>query len=230
MSLDSLPDLARPNISDEVYAVLKKRILSRQLALGERLDLSELEEQLGISRTPLKDALNRLALEGLVEIQPRRGTFVVNPTPDEIAESFDVRCVLEVYAAGPALQRVTESQLEQLRDLVKALRRLTEAENWGQIFQEYMPLDYSLHKLILEIAGNGRLLEIWEQVNVHAEMVRIRYGRSSEEAKLTQEEHEEILQAFEARDITALQQLLSHHIKRVKRSIIRDLQDRGVGD
>ena len=141
-----------------------------------------------------------MALEGLVEIQPRKGTFVVNPTPDEIAESFDVRQVLEVYAVELAAQRVTESQLEQMRGIVKALRRLTEAENWEKIFQEYMPLDYSLHELILEIAGNGRLLEIWEQVNVHAEMGRIRYGRSREEAKLAQKEHEEILRAFEARE------------------------------
>jgi DNA-binding GntR family transcriptional regulator len=224
MDAGDLPSLTPPKISDEVYKALKARIVSRQFSLGERLNLARLEKQMGISRTPLKEALNRLALEGLVEIQPRKGTFVVNPTPDEIAESFDVRRVLEVYAVELAVQRVTESQLEQMRDLVKALRRLTEAENWERVFLEYMPLDYSLHKLILEIAGNRRLLEIWEQVNVHAEMGRIRYGRSREEAKLAQKEHEEILQAFEARDITVLRQIISHHIKRVKRSIVRDLK------
>jgi DNA-binding GntR family transcriptional regulator len=80
MSVDHLPDFTRPNISDEAYAALKERILSRQFSLGERLNMSQLEGQIGISRTPLKDALNQLALEGLVEIQPRRVTFAVNPT------------------------------------------------------------------------------------------------------------------------------------------------------
>jgi DNA-binding GntR family transcriptional regulator len=224
MDAGDLPSLTPPRISDEVYKVLKARIVSRQFSLGERLNLAQLEEQMGISRTPLKEALNRLALEGLVEIQPRKGTFILNPTPDEIADSFDVRQVLEVYAVELAAQRVTETQLEKMRGIVKALRRLSEAENWEQIFQEYMPLDYSLHELILEIAGNGRLLEIWKQVNVHAEMGRIRYGRSREEAQLAQKEHEEILRAFEARDITVLREMISHHIERVKGSIVQDLE------
>lgn len=228
MDASDLPSLNLPKISDEVYKALKARIVGRQFTLGERLNLTRLEKQMGISRTPIKEALNRLALEGLVEIQPRKGTFVVNPTPDEIAESFDVRRALETYAAELAVQRVTESQLEQMRGIVASLQRLTEAENWGQVFQEYMPVDRSLHRLIMEIAGNGRLQEVWEQVNVHAEMARIRYGRSKEEAKLAQKEHEEILQAFEARDITALQQIISHHIDRVKRSIVRDLKRRNA--
>ena len=222
--LNLLPDLTRPNISDEVYAALRERILSRQFALGERLNLSQLEEQMGVSRTPLKDALNRLALEGLVEIQPRKGTFVVNPSRDEIAESFEVRRVLEVYAVELAVRRISESKLGQMRDMVKELRRLTDIEDWNGIYHEYCNLDYDLHHLILDIAGNQRLKEIWEQVNVHVEMARARYGELESGRNLTQREHEEILQAFETRDLTTLQQTISHHIDRAKRSVLQDLR------
>jgi DNA-binding GntR family transcriptional regulator len=226
MNVDHLPDLTRPNISDEVYAALRERILTRQFGLGQRLNLSQIEEQMGISRTPLKDALNRLAMEGLVEIQPRKGTFVVNPTRDEVAESFEVRRVLEVYAVELAAQRVTESQLGQMRDLVKALRRLTDIQDWDGVYHEYCNLDYDLHHLILRIAGNRRLKEIWEQVNVHVEMARTRYGKLERERNLTQKEHEEILQAFETRDLPTLQQTISHHIDRAKRSVLEDLRRR----
>ena len=224
--MNLLPDLTRPNISDEVYAALRERILSRQFALGERLNLSQLEEQMGVSRTPLKDALNRLALEGLVEIQPRKGTFVVNPSRKEIAESFEVRRVLEVYAVELAIQVISESQLGRMRDLINDLRRLTDIEDWDGIYHEYCNLDYDLHHLILDIAGNQRLKEIWEQVNVHVEMARTRYGKLERERKLTQTEHEKILQAFETRDLPTLQQTISYHIDRARQSVLQDLRHR----
>jgi len=226
MNANRLPNLTRPNISDEVYSALKERILSRQFAPGERLNLSQLEEQMGISRTPLKDALNRLALEGLVEIQPRKGTFVVILTPAEITESFDVRRVLEVYAVELAVQRITESQLEHMYDLVKALRQLTDIEDWDGIYREYCSMDHDLHRLILEIAGNRRLKETWEKINVHVEMARTRYGELERERYRTQEEHEEILRAFESRDLPRLQQVICHHIDRTKRSVLQDLKQR----
>ncbi len=226
MDVNRLPNLTRPNISDEVYTALKERILSKQFAPGERLNLSQLEEQMGISRTPLKDALNRLALEGLVDIQPRKGTFVVDLTPAEITESFDVRRVLEVYAVELAVQRITEPQLEHMHDLVKALRRLTDIEDWDGIYREYCSMDHDLHRLILEIAGNRRLKEVWEKNNVHVEMARTRYGELERERYRTQEEHEEILRAFERRDLATLQQVICHHIDRAKRSVLQDLKHR----
>lgn len=224
MKVHDLPSLTRPKISDEVYKALKERIVSRQFALGERLNLIQLEQQMGISRTPLKEALNRLAVEGLVEIQPRRGTFITDPTPHEIAESFDVRRILEVYAVEMAALRITNPQLEQLRKLIRRLRSLTDVEDWDQIYQEYVPLDYDLHRLIIKIAGNNRLQEIWEQVNLHGEMARIRYGSSETELNLAQAEHEELLHAFETKDLPSLQQITSRHIDRAKRSILKDLR------
>lgn len=224
--MNRLPYLTRPNISDEVYAALKERILSKQFAPGERLNLSQLEEQMGISRTPLKDALNRLALEGLVDIQPRRGTFVVNLTPAEITEAFDVRRVLEVYAVELAVQRMTESQFERMNDLVKALRRLTDIKDWDGIYRQYCSMDHDLHRLILEIAGNRRLKEVWEKNNVHVEMARTRYGELERERYRTQEEHEEILRAFERKDLPRLQEVICHHIDRTKRSVLQDLKQR----
>jgi len=220
-----LPRLTRPNMSQEVYEILKERILSKYFAPGQRLHLTEIEKQMGVSRTPLKEALNRLALEGLVEIKPRKGTFVTDPTPTEIAEAFDVRRILEVYAVELAAKRITESQLQQLRDRVKKLRSLTEVEDWSQIYQEYVTLDHGFHRMIMEFAGNRRLKQLWEQVNTHVQMARVRYRSAERELNQAQKEHEDILKALEARDVPALQKAMSAHIERAKQSLLRDFEE-----
>ncbi len=227
MDITNLPRLSPRNMSQEVYEILKERIFSKQFSPGERLRLAEIEKQMNISRTPLKEALNRLAVEGLVEIKPSRGTFVSDPSPAEIAESFDVRRVLEVYAVELLAERMTESQLQRLRDRVKELRSLTEVEDWSQIYQEYVALDHELHRLVMEFAGNKPLKEVWEQVNMHVQMARVRYRRAERELNLAQEEHEELLKAFEAREVATLQQVMSHHLERAKQSLLRDLQTNG---
>jgi len=252
VDLANLPRLSPRNMSQEVYEILKERIFSKQFVPGERLRLADIEKQMNVSRTPLKDALNRLAIEGLVEIKPSRGTFVSDPSPVEIAESFDVRRVLEVYAVELLAQRITESQLQHLRDIVQKMRTLIEIEDWGQIYQEYVALDYQLHRLIMELAGNKPLKRLWEQVNMHVQMARVRYRRAERELDLAQEEHEgllrelnlaqdgheellrehslaqdgheELLRELEARDATALQQAMSHHLERAKQSLLQDLQ------
>ena len=85
---ENLLNITRRNINDEVYEILKDKIAERLFLPGQRLDLGKIESQMGISRTPLKDALNRLAAEGMVEIRPRKGTFVSNPSTVKISETF----------------------------------------------------------------------------------------------------------------------------------------------
>lgn len=228
MAANDLPLLAQPKISDEVYKVLKEKIFSKQFVPGERLNLLELEKRLGISRTPLKDALNRLAGEGLIVIEPRRGTFVTNPTCREIAESFDVRRVLEVYAVSLAANNMTKGDLDRIRSIVRNLGELVKTGNWQKIYQKYVLLDRDLHQLILEIAGNERLKEIWDQINTHVQMSRIRYGRTESELAQAQQEHEQFLKACEAGDLAAMQKAISDHIDRAKRSLLQELEQHGA--
>ena len=81
---NALPRLSRANLSDEVYEALKEGIFRKHFAPGERLDLGKIEREMGVSRTPVKVALNRLAVEGLVEIVPRSGTYVTSPTTSAV--------------------------------------------------------------------------------------------------------------------------------------------------
>ena len=127
--VQSLPQLSHANINQKVYEILRDRILSKQFAPGQRLNVRAIGAQLGVSRTPLKDALNRLAAEGLVEIRPRSGTYVTAPSLADIEELLDVRRLLEVYAIEKAIHRVGEPELAQIRDLVTQLDGLVRRDD-----------------------------------------------------------------------------------------------------
>jgi len=223
---EEFPRFDRRNISDEVYEFLKERIVSRQFAPGQRLNLAELERQMCISRTPLKDALKRLSVEDLVEIRPRSGTFVTAPQKSDVAEAFDVRRVLEAYAVELAIPRMTEVELTQLREIVDHLRQLVLAKNWSRIYPEYVGLDREFHQLLVQRSNNKRLFVTWQQTNLHALLARVRYRRTERELDQSQREHEAILAACEARDAVGAAKLMAQHIERAKRSLLEDMGER----
>ena len=213
-----LPRLEHSNISERVYKVLKEQVYSKSFPPGHRLELREIEKQLGVSRTPLKHALTRLALEGLVEIRPRSGTYVTDPTIEEVEQAMDVRLVLEAYAAELAVQRVNQSQIQQARDFMKRRRELADSGDVEQVLQDHIDLHYDLHRLIIETAGNELLEKIWGQVS-SGPLGAVRFRRVSEELDLDIKEHEQILTSLENRDAVALKQALTRHLERSKRSL-----------
>ena len=220
--IDRLPQLSHTSIRDSVYAVLREKILSKQFAPGQRLNLREIEEQLGISRTPLKDALNRLATEGLVAIKSRSGTYVTAPSLRDIEELLDVRRVLETRAAELAVRRVDGSHVEQLAHIVTELGKLVGNKDWSQIYQRHVELDHELHRMIVEWSGNEQLRRFWEQANVHVQIARMRFRKTSSQLDFAQREHEAILSAFEARDVEALKQVIDRHIERTQDLLRKD--------
>ena len=110
---------------------------------------------MGVSTTPLKEALSRLAGDGLVEIVPRRGTFVTTLSRRDIAESFDVRRILEVYAIGLAAQSCTDAQIAQLCELVNRMWEVVNVRDRTKTYKRYTELDRAFHQLVVECSGNG---------------------------------------------------------------------------
>ena len=226
MDSDRLPRVTRPNMADEIYELLKKRIIRSEFLPGSRLDLNEIEHQLGVSRTPLKYALALLTADGLVEIRPRQGTFVTQPTPADIAEAFDIRLLFELYAVELAIQRMTNEELRQVRATVEELGRVHDAfdeRNLGQEYVRYMKLDYGFHRQLVQMSGNQRLLEMWEQINVHVQAARFRPLQVDTVIGTGHDEHEEIVEALERRDVVALKRVLRRHIGTSKHRLLTDL-------
>ena len=224
-SIAQLPHLSHSNINEKVYELLKERILSKVFAPGQRLNVREIGHRLGVSRTPLKDALNRLAAEGLIEIRPRSGTYVTAPTLNDIEDLLDVRRVLEERAVELALQRVGPADLARMRAIVAELGDLVSQPEWGEIYQRHVELDRELHYLIVHGSGNDQLRRVWEQVSVHVQVARMRYRRASSQLDRAQAEHEALLAAFEGGDVEGAQRVIRQHIARTGDLLRQDFED-----
>jgi DNA-binding GntR family transcriptional regulator len=221
-----LATLSVQRLTDVVYRTLKEQILHQAFLPGQRLHVDQLARQLGVSRTPVKDALNALAREGLVEIIPRRGTFVAALSAQSIAELFDLRRALELLAAELLVARVTEADLARLR---ARLAVLDEPLGEDADVDEHMRRNLAFHRELVQLAGNRKLLEVYDGLNVHIQIARVHARRRDWRIRRQQEreEHGAMLAALEARDPQRLAAAVDAHIRRAKHSLIQDLTTAG---
>jgi len=188
--------IPRTRLNDSAYKAIKQGILSQAFAPGQRLILEELAQQLGVSLTPLKDALNRLAAEGLVEIVPRRGTYVTKLDISEVVEAFEVRSALEAMAIRLFLERASKAELQEIADMVDQLEALAQADDRSATYQEYVNLDHLMHRRIVELSRNRRLLAAHDREHTHMYMARARYGSFERSLDQAQEEHRALREKY----------------------------------
>ena len=219
-----LTRITRQRASDEVYQALRQSILSQLFAPGERLQVDDIAEKLGVSLTPVRQAIQQLSTEGLIEIRPRSGTYVAQLTAQDVEETFDLRTALECLAAERAVERATEEQCRELRRLLGELERPVVTEDDRKRHERD---NRCFHKLLIDASGNRRLAESYEGMNAHLQIVRVHSQQSgwAERLQVEQAEHEEIVAALEARDVARLQTALRTHIQRARVSLIEGLRD-----
>jgi GntR family transcriptional regulator, rspAB operon transcriptional repressor len=226
--MKTLPRLARSRASDSVFDILRENILGRGFRPGGRLDVRALADQLGVSATPVKDAITRLAAEGLVEIRPRSGTFVADLAPDAVAETFEIRRALECLAAERVVSRLTPDLLASFEAIIDAMERPVSNER-DRV--EHERKNVELHTLLVEASNNRRLAELYRNLNAHLTIARIHSRRRPDEERLEQErrEHRAILEALAARDASALVNALDRHIRRAGSALVGDLREARAG-
>jgi len=184
--------LTTRGVAEEVYDILRDKILSCELAPGQRLDVAQISIQLSVSRTPVKDALQRLSVQDLVEIHPRRGTFVSKITPEDVRETFEVREALEVKACDLAAGKLKPETIEKLRGLNQ--RMFAPDLRFG----DHVVLDSELHRTIIESAGNQRLLKMYSELKAHVQIARVHYRSTNWRThnKTTASEHLSVIDAL----------------------------------
>jgi len=210
----------RVNISDEVFDQVYDRILTQDFKPGERLGLASLERELGVSRTPILAALHRLADIGLVQIRPRRGIYVANPSLQEVRDKFEIRKALELYAVRESATKATDEDMQRLSLVVRQMR---EALRDGS-YREFVSLDDRFHNSIVASSKNESLPKVYRGLNVHTIVLRIRYSTPENSTEITQQQHEAILHALVMRDGPEAERRLSDHIERAKDGLLRALQ------
>lgn len=211
--------LKQRQITGEIYHLLREKIIAWELLPGQRIAVDEIAGQLGVSRTPLKDALARLESEGLIEIQPRRGTFVTELTPDDVREKFEVREALEMKACELLEGKLDDSKIAQLR----AVNEIFTSP--GISLTENARLDAQFHSLLVEYCGNTHLRDVYSRLNAHLQIARIHYQSDHwmHRFRIAREEHIAIVDALADHRIDVATALLREHIRSSMRRMISDM-------
>jgi DNA-binding GntR family transcriptional regulator len=206
-----------PPLSERAYAAIRELIVSLELPPGAVINERALIERLGIGRTPVREALRRLAHERLVEIHPRRGMFVTSVEVRDLSALCEVRLALEPIAARLAARRATVSEREELDDLVRALDRPGEAP------RALMALDERIHRAIYRCAHNPFLEATLEQYYVLA--LRIWYVALDRTRELggAVQEHQELLLAIGDGDAPTASRLMREHVQNFEDAMRRVL-------
>ncbi|MDW4500024.1 GntR family transcriptional regulator [Sulfitobacter sp. D35] len=199
------------SLASKVYHSLKHAILSMAIRPGEILRKGDICSQLNVSRSPVSEAMTRLAGEGLVDVVPQAGTFVSHFSMKEIREGAFLREALELQAIEQVAETITEDQLKQLRRNL----RVQEALVADGDFTGFYELDSEMHDLIMSFTGFHRVAQIaetsWLQVNRARQLVLPDHGRVEE----TLAEHRRILDALEARDPEAARAATRAHLRQL---------------
>jgi DNA-binding GntR family transcriptional regulator len=220
-SAAALPKIEQRRAVDEVHQRLRDAILSGQFSNGQRLDVETIAQQLGVSLTPVRSAIELLAAEGLVDVQPRSGTFVASLSKTDVEETLDVRCALECLAAEKAVSKLTDEDVARARRILKVLART------GGNGREHDAANLELHKILIDGSGNRKLAEMYDKLNAHLTIARLhaRAGGWKHRLKQEQAEHEAIVDAMERREAKALVENLRQHILRAKESMLASIED-----
>ena len=209
-------------LRDIVFHTLRKAIITGELLPGERLMETQLGEKLGVSRTPIREAIRKLELEGLVVIVPRKGAQVVQFTQKDIKDVLEVRGALEALAVRLACQRMDERSFLRLQ-LVNTEYEYAAKEN---DIETMIEKDVEFHEVIFSATQNDKLVQMFGNLGEQVHRFRIAYLKNSEASMAVQEEHMEILQALRDRDADLAADLAATHIARQSDSIIKYLQEK----
>lgn len=203
-----LPKLTRQRLHDTVVEHLRSFITEGTLGPGTKLNERELCETLGISRTPLREALKVLASEGLIEINPNRGASVARMSEMEVREAFELMSGLEGFAGELACERITLEELDEIKALHYAM---VVCKNQNDL-PGYYQRNRAIHDLINLAARNSVLRQHWLALNGRLQALRFRSNYQAPKWERAVHDHEDMIQALEARDGKRLNAIMRRHL------------------
>lgn len=219
---------AIPSAVDHAYENIWRQLIKGERRAGERLTDTELASQMGLSRTPVRQALHRLAQEELIRLDVRRGFSVKELTARDVNEIYDVRGVLEPLALRLSAPRLSHDQIQsELRRLYEAREALRSTPNQRAVVL-HLEADLKFHNLLIQMSGNGRLIRMLSALRSQQTLFQYRdtsYPQRNEAASV---EHERILLALAEGDTEQAADQLAQHIENAKQRVLTDLFDIGA--
>lgn len=196
------------SVVDRVYEALKEMAVGYAVRPGERINEGRIATRLGVSRTPLREALNRLKMEGFLRFEPGRGFFCRELDPQEVFQLYELRKAIETAAVRLAVARADDREIAALADFLDA----TGPEDDGRSVAELTELDETFHTRLMVLSRNDEMLRVLD--NVDARIRFVRWIDMGEGRAATQAEHRAVVEALARRDADAAVAILERHIDR----------------
>ena len=206
-------------LRDVVFETLRQKILKGELKPGERLMEITLADKLGVSRTPIREAIRKLELEGLVVMAPRKGAKVASITERDLNDVLEVRKGMEVLAISLACKRITGEELEKLETIEQSFQKLIESGNLTELAE----MDVKFHDTIYQATNNQRLVQLLNNLREQMYRYRMEYLKDIAVRRTLAEEHKAICRALRERDEQQAEEYVSIHIDNQQKAIIRSL-------
>jgi DNA-binding GntR family transcriptional regulator len=215
-------------LKQHTYEIIRNKLLSGALKPGSRLSDDLLARELGISRSPVREAISQLASEGLVDYRPRNGAYVKRLDRCTLEQLYETREPLERYAARRAAAGITPERVAQLRQLCTAMRgivrecrSLPAQTATAELVQRFLALDLTFHEVILDAAGNGRLKKLVTDFKILTQTFGfVPIEHDLRVLRSTYRDHRRVLQAIERRDGRAAGAAMGRHIRSAKRLLL----------
>lgn len=208
-------------LRDVVFQTLRQAILRGELKPGERLLEIHLAQRLGVSRTPIREAIRKLELEGLVVMIPRRGAVVASITEKDLKDVLEVRRTLEIMAAEVACERITPELLEKLEKAGEEFRRLKDSED----VTELAIADVRFHEIIYEATDNARLINILSNLREQMYRYRLEYLKDKRSHECLNQEHQKIYAGIRCGDKKAVAMAVCEHIDNQEKAILSAIRE-----
>ena len=207
-------------LRDLVFSAMREAILNGQLKPGERLMEVQLAEEMGVSRPPVREAIRKLELEGLVVMVPRKGAYVAGLTLKDVAEVFEIRSSLEGLAAALAAERITDSEVNSLDKILDAISIAGEKEDIKAIIKK----DVEFHQVLFSASRNDRLAQIINNLKEQIDRFRTQSFSNPVRLKSVLSEHKNILDAIKQGDAENAERLAKEHIYQVEYNVMNMLR------
>ncbi len=208
-------------LRDVVFNTLRQAIITGEFAPGERLMEIALANRLGVSRTPVREAIRKLELEGLVVMIPRKGAEVAKITEKDLRDVLEVRSSLEELAAELATERMNDEVKENLERALKEFEEAIESDDNAAIADS----DVDFHDVIFEATGNARLIQIINNLREQMYRYRLEYVKDTEYHTVLLNEHRELAKAMFAGKKEEARKIMKRHIDNQEMTVIRNIKE-----
>jgi len=221
--------MKRPETSSlvtQIYNILWFEIVQRNLKPNEKLDINQLAQEMGVSRTPVMDALAKLENDGLVLRRNRVGTFVTPLSKSAFIDSFMSRDMVEQYITPIVINNLKPEDIKELHSLLDNLDKLITNSNDNLFdYGTYTRYDYDFHLKLVELSNNSQVIEFYRSLNSHMQIARGYSKHALQRATEGLEEHRQILQAFIDGDVEQARLRQHSHLTRSRDGVLKILDE-----